>query len=619
MLHKIQFAPGINKESTQYATNASWWDCDKVRFREGRPEQIGGWEKYSETSYLGVCRSLFDWTTSGSYKYLGMGTNLKFYIEDGGSFVDVTPIRATTGVGDPTFAAVNGDATITVTEAGHGCARGDYVTFSDAVSLGGNISADILNQEYEVATLIDSDNFTIEAKDNTTGDPVLANASDTGDGSPNTVAAYQISTGTNAYIASVGYSAGTYGSGTWGGGGSLLFSGQLRLYSQDVFGDDLVLNPRGGGIYFWDESVGTTSRAVPLSDVAGASDAPTIALQMMVSPIDKHVIAFGVNPIGSSDIDPMFVRWSDQESVANWTPKIDNSAGGQLLSSGSTIIGATRTRHEIVIFTDTSIHAMRFSGAPFVYQFSPIAENTSCISPNGMVAIGDTVYFMDRDGFFEYRGAVNRIPCTVLKHVLDNIDKDNLFKVFAMSDPKHSEVSWFYPTEGNDISNYVTYNYAERVWTVGTFERAAWYEAKGRSYPIAASADIENPKVNYLYNHEIGYNAEGASIGGYIESGQKELTSQGDGESYMYIDRIVPDFKYTGSTDAVDMGVIIKGANYPQDTPTQRSSSTITDSTGQSDVRVRAREVILRVETNSKDHGWNMGDFRFDMRTDGKR
>jgi hypothetical protein len=434
-LSKLNFAPGIHKESTQYAAGQSWWDCDKVRFRKGRPEQVGGWQIYSvsvvfpvgealgeETnSYRGVCRSIYDWGTAGSSKYLGIGTNLKFYIENGGALNDVTPIRLDVAGGGSviTFAATDGSSQITVTHTSHGAVRGDYVAFDTAASLGGNIIADVLNHEYEIDELITTDSYYITAMD-VSQNEIFATASDTGDGGTNVGGEYQINTGTNSFVASVGYGVGTYGGVAtggsdlvgYGGGGSVGFSNQLRLYSQDAFGDDLIFNPRGGGIYYWDESVGVDIRAIDLSALGGATGSPVNALQVMVSPVDRHVIAFGVNALGSISphiIDPLLVRWSDQENAAVWTPTATNSAGGQVLSSGTRIVGAIRTRQEILIFTDSGIHSMRFSGAPFIYQFAPISESISIVSPKAAISAGDAVFFMDMEGYYVYQGATRMI------------------------------------------------------------------------------------------------------------------------------------------------------------------------------------------------------------------
>ncbi len=506
-LTKIKFAPGIDREGTQLTASPSWYDCDKMRFRQGKPEQIGGWEKYTATSYIGVCRSILDWGSSTGGAYLGLGTSHKFYLEHGETLTDITPIRQTTAAGDVTFAKVgNGDATLVVSDTSHGCVLGDYTTFSGAVTLGGLITATVLNQEYVVSLIVDGNSYQIEAKD-TSGDPVLANASDTGDGGASVVGAYQINIGTNSFIPATGFSVGVFGSGTWSGGGTLTFANQLRLYTQDVFADDLVFNPRAGNIFYWDESVGAGSRAVALEDLAGASDAPTIGLQVMVSPVDRHLIVLGANTIGTSTIDPLLVRWADQESATNWTPMATNTAGGVVLSTGSKIVGGIKTRQEILIFTDTTLYSMRFSGAPHIFSFSPVGENVNLIAPHAAVGRGDSVFFMDRGGFYIYKGAVERLECSVYSYVFKNIDLTQLNKVFASINPDNSEVTWHYPVAANgaDITNYVTYNYKENVWTIGTFDRGAWIQAPTRPYPIASSNDTASPLVNYIYNHEFGY------------------------------------------------------------------------------------------------------------------
>ena len=397
-LSKIKFAPGVNKEGTEYSADAGWFDADKIRFRQGRVEKIGGWEKYTDQSFLGVCRSLHNWSSLESINYLGVGTNLKFYVAEGAGYNDVTPIRLTSGAGDATFAATNGSSTITVTENGHGAVVNDFVTFSSAASLGGLVTAAVLNQEYQITSVPTTNTFTITAKD-TNGTEVIANSSDTGNGGSSTVATYQINTGLNTFVQGTGFGAGTWSSGAWGSSSSISAAGQLRLFSQDNFGEDLVFNARGGGIYYWDESSGTSTRAIEIGSLAGASNTPTIALQVLVSDIDQHVIAFGSNPIGSSTIDPLLVRFSDQENAADWTPTATNTAGGVRINSGSEIIGAVQTRQEILVFTDVSLHSMRFTGAPFTFQFSTLSTDISMISPNAAVNARGSVYFMDSGGF----------------------------------------------------------------------------------------------------------------------------------------------------------------------------------------------------------------------------
>tara|TARA_R110000787_G_scaffold90048_1_gene190504 strand:+ start:1243 stop:3096 length:1854 start_codon:yes stop_codon:yes gene_type:complete len=615
-LSKINFAPGVNKEGTEYSADSGWFDSDKVRFRKGRPEKIGGWTKFSETSFLGVCRSILDWASLESIRYIGLGTHLKFYVVSGDLFNDITPIRLTSGAGDPTFAAANGSSTITVTESAHGAVVNDFVTFTDAASLGGTIIAAVLNQEYQVASVPTTNTFTIVAKD-TSGVTVTANGSDTGNGGSSTVAAYQINTGTNSFATGTGWSTAGWGVTAFGSVSSLSSAGQLRLFSQDVFGEDLVFNPRGGGIYYWDESAGTGSRGVNITALSGASNAPTIALQVMVSDIDQHVIAFGTNPIGSSAIDPLFVRFSDQENAADWTPTATNTAGGVRINSGSQIIGAVQGRQEIIIFTDVSVHSMRFIGAPFTFQFQTISSDVSMISPNAAVNARGSIYFMDKGGFYVYNGSVQPLPCSVKEFVFSNLNVDQAFKVFAAENNAFSEVTWFYPvgTGDTEVTNYVTFNYAENLWSVGTLVRGAWRGAGTRNNPLASSI-ITSTDANYLYSHEDGFDDDGSAMTAFIESGDLEMD---DGERFMLIRRIIPDFAFSGVTGDASIDMTIKGKDFPLQDASTLSSSTVTSSTLQNHIRVRSRSPIVRLESTGVGYGWRLGNLRFDIRTDGKR
>tara|TARA_R110000765_G_scaffold40597_4_gene87206 strand:- start:20 stop:1873 length:1854 start_codon:yes stop_codon:yes gene_type:complete len=615
-LSKINFAPGVNKEGTEYSADSGWFDSDKVRFRKGRPEKIGGWTKFSETSFLGVCRSILDWASLESIRYIGLGTHLKFYVVSGDLFNDITPIRLTSGAGDPTFAAANGSSTITVTENAHGAVVNDFVTFSDAASLGGTIIAAVLNQEYQVASVPTTNTFTIVAKD-TSGVTVTANGSDTGNGGSSTVAAYQINTGTNSFATGTGWGTAGWGVTAFGSVSSLSSAGQLRLFSQDVFGEDLVFNPRGGGIYYWDESAGTGSRGVNITSLSGASNAPTIALQVMVSDIDQHVIAFGTNPIGSSAIDPLFIRFSDQENAADWTPTATNTAGGVRINSGSQIIGAVQGRQEIIIFTDVSVHSMRFIGAPFTFQFQTISSDVSMISPNAAVNARGSIYFMDKGGFYVYNGSVQPLPCSVKEFVFSNLNEDQAFKVFAAENNAFSEVTWFYPvgTGDTEVTNYVTFNYAENLWSVGTLVRGAWRGAGTRNNPLASSI-ITSTDANYLYSHEDGFDDDGSAMTAFIESGDLEMD---DGERFMLIRRIIPDFAFSGTTGDASIDMTIKGKDFPLQDASTLSSSTVTSSTLQNHIRVRSRSPIVRLESTGVGYGWRLGNLRFDIRTDGKR
>lgn len=613
-LTKLQFSPGVNKEGTDYTADQGWFDSDKIRFRQGRPEKIGGWEKFTTNFFLGVSRSLHRWASLSFTKYIGVGTHLKFYIAEGNSFNDVTPIRLTTSAGDPRFAATNGSSIITVTEAGHGAVVNDFISFTSAATLGGTIVASVLNQEHQIVSVSSSSVYTFIAKD-TSGNIVTANGSDSGNGGSSTVGKYQINTGLNAYVSSTGFGASAWGSGGFGSASDISSANQLRLYSQDNFGEDLVLNVRGGGIYYHDTSGGLATRAVDISEILGQSNAPTIALQVMVSDIDQHVIAFGVNPLGSSAIDPLFIRFSDQQNAIDWTPTATNTAGGVRINSGSIIIGAIQAREEILIFTDVSLHSMRFVGPPFVFNFSTISTDTSMISPNAAVNARGSVFFMDEGGFFVYNGSVQPLPCSVKDYVFSNLNIGQAFKVFAAENSAHSEVTWFYPigTGNTEITNYVTYNYEENLWSIGTLTRGAWFDSGLGNFPLASSV-ITDTDQNYLYEHEKGFDDDGLPLTAYVESGDLEI---GDGNAFMFMTGIIPDFSFKGTDPSVDM--TIKGRDYPlQDTSTL-ATTTITANTTESHIRARSRHPVIRVESNGEGYGWRLGTLRIDVRQDGRR
>ncbi len=444
-LSKLQFQPGINRESTSYSNEGGWFDVDKMRFRAGYPEKIGGWVRLGLKSFLGTCRALHAWRTINLDNYLGLGTNLKYYIEEGEGYYDITPIRATTTAGDVTFVATDGSSVLTVSDTAHGAVVGDFVTFTGATSLGGNITAAILNQEYQIATIVNDNSYTIVARAvNTVADitvngqytpvPVLANASDSGDGGASVVGAYQINTGIDTSIYGNGWGASFWGRGTWGSGASInALTDTLRVWSHDNFGEDLIINVYNGGIYYWDASAATplAQRAVPLTALSGASNPPTVAAKIIVSDVDRHVIAFGCNPIGSSTQDPLLIRFSDQENAADWTPTTTNTAGDLLVGSGSRIVAAVETRQQILVFTDISVHAMQYLGPPFTFGINMMAEGTTIVGPNAVVAVDDSVFWMGQTEFYVYNGSVQKLPCSVRDYVFSNFNTNQIEKVFC--------------------------------------------------------------------------------------------------------------------------------------------------------------------------------------------
>jgi len=625
-LTKFTFQPGINKEMTDLMDKGGWADGNLVRFRKGLPEKIGGWVKNSLNSFLGSCRAMIGWVSLASTKYLGLGTNLKYYVKEGENFYDVTPIRETTAAGDVTFAAVDGDATLTVSDTSHGAVANDFVTYSGAVSLGGNITATVLNQEYQIATIIDADSYTIEAKD-TAGATVTANASDTGNGGSSVVGAYQINTGLDVYVPATGWGVSSWGSGTWGSASTLGFANQLRLWSHDAFGEDLIINPRAGGIYYWDTSSGTSTRAVNITSLSGANLAPTIGLQTIVSDIDRHVIVLGADPISGNvrtgNSDPLFIAFSDQENITEWEPTATNTAGSLRLSSGSQIVGGLRSRQEILVWTDTSLYSMQFVGAPFTFGVNLINENVGLISPNGAINAPDGVYWMARDGFYKYSGSVQRVVCSVLNYVLDDLNTTQSFKVFAFTNREFNEIGWFYcSANSDDIDRYVTYNYLENVWSIGELARTAWLDEGIFDNPMATE---KTNGTSYLYNHESGDDADGSPMDNvYIESGDIDIDQ---GEQFGFVSRIIPDVKFFGTTPTTgQINYVLKTRNYPGDSLSTSSTNNVTSSTQQNFVRARGRQMVLRVQSDDTaavgvrtGFKWRLGANRFDIRTDGRR
>jgi hypothetical protein len=607
-LTKPKFQPGVNKEGTEYTADGSWFDSDKIRFRQGRPEKIGGWQKYVPSSFLGTCRSIFNWATNGFADYLGLGTNLKFYVNQGNQYYDITPIRKTVNpmTNNPFTSGTAGSKIITVTDAAHGCVVNDFVTFNGATGFDGIPSGD-LNKEHQITQIVSINSYRIEVATGCT-------AGSTSGGGASVIAAYQINVGLDVYVTSTGWGVGAWGSGGWGSSTALSPSSQLRLWSQDNYGNDLVFNVRGGGIYYWTEASGTSARGVKLESVPGASDAPVNATMVMVSENAGQVIAFGCNPIGSTAIDPLLVRWSKTDSPVDWTPRSTNDAGGQLLSAGSYIITAQKTKQEVLIFTDVGIYSMRYVGTPFVYSFSLVSDNYTAISPNAVADAAGLVLFMDQGGFYLYNGSVQPIDCTVLDYVFSDINLLQSYKIFAAANTSFSEVTWYYPSSNStEIDRYVTYNYKENLWYIGTMERTAYYESSIKNYPIAAGKSNGD---NYLYRHEIGYDADGSPLTAYIESGSLELDP---GQKFMFMSRIIPDFKFSGTSGANMVSLIVKGKDYPLQNLNVKSTSTVGSSTDQVFVRNRMRQAAIRVESTGLGYGWRLGDIRFELRSDGQR
>ena len=641
-LQKLQFQPGINKESTSYANEGGWFDCDKVRFRSGYPEKIGGWDKLGSNSFLGTCRALHPWRTLALDLFLGVGTSSKYYIESGQGYYDITPLRETTAAGGATLAKVaNGDPTITVADPSHGAVAGDFVTFSDAVSLGGSITAAILNQEYEIDVIVDSNSYQIKAREvadvsaitiNGVYTPTTVNAAagDSGNGGGSIVAAYQVSTGLNSAIFGTGWGAGTWGRNTWGSAASLTLTDVLRIWTHDNFGEDLLINVRNADIYFWDasETNALSTRATSLATRAaalGLTGAPTVATKVLVSDIDRHILAFGTDSIGDVGVqDPLLIRFSDQQNAFDWTPTVDNSAGDLRLGSGSKIETAVETRQQILVFTDVSLYAMQFVGAPFTFGISMISENTTIRGPLAVVAVDDSVYWMGKNEFYVYNGGVQKLPCTVRDYVFSDFNENQAEKCFASLNSAFSEVWWYYPSAAStEIDKYVVYNYVQNIWYVGNLNRTAWIDRGVYNLPIAASTD------HYLYNHETGSDDGSTSpaqaITAYIESSQFDI---GEGDQFSFVRRVIPDLTFRNSTAAAPVvNMTLQSRNFPGGNYTNTDTSPVVRSalvpveqfTQDANIRLRGRSMSLKVDSSTTGVAWRLGAPRVEIRPDGRR
>ena len=622
-LKKLQLKPGVNRENTRYTTEGGWYESDKVRFRQGMPEKIGGWERISANTFLGVCRSLWNWITLGKQNLVSVGTHLKYYIERGGGYNDITPIRETTAAGDVTFAALNGSPTLTVSDTAHGAVVGDFVTYSGAVSLGGNITAAVLNIEYEIVSVINDDSYTITAA-------VSASAGDTGNGGASTVGAYQLNTGSATGVPFTGWGAGTWGQGTWGNGG--ITTSPIRLWSQSNYGEDLVFAYRGGPLCYWAANTGVSVRGkvINTTNYPSSTDVPSITNFVTISDIYRFVFCFGANTLGTAVQDPMLIRWSDQEDVFNWTPSATNFAGSQRLSRGTEIITARQARQEVLVWTDAALYSMQYEGGDAVWSVQLLGDNISIASQNATAYAGSTAYWMGKDKFYRYDGTVMTLPCNVKRYVFNDINTEQFNQVAAGTNEGFNEVWWFYPSAGETTNDrYVVYNYQENVWYYGTLARTAWLDSGLRDRPIAATYS------NNLVEHEKGNDDKQTSVTAAITA---SITSSefdlDDGHSFVFISRMLPDVTFDGSSAVSPAATMTispmsnsgSGYNNPLSeggdaagTVTRSATVPIEQFTGQVYLRLRGRQVAFKMESTAEGVAWQLGSPRLDMRPDGRR
>lgn len=698
-LQKILFKSGVNRENTRYTTEGGWYEMDKVRFRQGTPEKIGGWQPYSTNTFLGICRSLWDWVTLASVNLLGVGTNLKFYINKGSAYYDITPIRTTTTLTGP-FTATTNSSVVKVAATAHGCVTGDFVTFSGSgiTSLGGNINANVLTGQFQVSVIdVNSYNITVSA---------TANSSDTGHGGT-VIAQYQINTGPAFNVPVTGWGTGLWGYGTWGNG-----QGQtdaLRIWNQNNFGQNLLYGPRGAGLYYWDAAIGvqastftvtiaspavvTTSltvaegqalqfnstgalptglsvgtiyyaknvsgftfnvsatyggaaintsgsqsgtqtispRGINITALAGTDGyAPTVQNYFLVSDASRFTITFGTNDYGSSTLDPMLIRWSDQESLTTWYPAVTNQAGSVRLSHGSKIVTALQSRQEILVWTDSSLYSLQYLGPPYVWGSQLLSDNLSIVGTNATALASGVTYWMGIDKFYKYDGRTQTLRCDLREYIFNDINVSQYDQIYAGTNEGFNEVWWFYCSANSTvIDKYVVYNYFEDVWYYGTMGRTAWLDTGLLPNPIAATYD------NTIVNHESGLNdnttGTNRAIEAYILSSEFDI---GDGHNFAFIWRMLPDLTFRGSTTDSPSATMylyplknsgsgytdpasVAGSNYASVTRT--AVIPIEKFTGIIYTRVRGRQMAFKILSNQLDMTWQLGAPRIDIRPDGRR
>jgi len=628
-LSKLNFKPGINKEETDYSNEGGWVNGDKIRFRKGRVEKIGGWEKLSSDTLIGSARALHSWISLGGNKYLGIGTTNKYYIEEGGAYNDITPIRKTT-TNSATFAATNGSSTLTVTDSAHGAVNGDFVTFSSAVSLGGNVTAAVINQEYQISLVTGTNTYEITAKD-TSGATVTANASDSGNGGSATDAVYLLNSGLDVYVPSTGWGVGAWGAGSWGSATELSDTNNLRLWTHDNYGEDLIINPRAGGVFRWIENDGVSTRAVNLATTSGANLVPTKALQVITSETDRHLIILGADPISSGArtgvLDPMLIAFSDQENPLEFEPLATNTAGSLRLSSGSAIVGGLKARQEVLIWTDTSLYSMNFIGPPLTFAVNLINEGAGLIGPKAATNSPRGVYYMSKKGFYYYNGSVQKLPCSVQDYVFSDLDDTQAFKCFAGLNEEFSEIWFFYPSSTDnetEISRYAIYNYEEGSWSIGTLERYSWLAAGVLDKPLAAG---EESSTKRIYEHEKGFNDDESAMDGvFVESADIDIA---DGDRFVFLKRILPDILFVnqaGTSQNPAINVVVKRRDFNNQTLSTDSTTQITASSTFGSLRSRARQFVLRFESDDdnavndrKNYKWRLGSTRVEVQPSGRR
>jgi len=646
-LKKLQLKSGVNREGTRYSTEGGWFSCDKIRFRSGQPEKIGGWQQITNEQFLGVCRSLWSWAALSGVRYVGLGTNLKYYIAlaGGGAYNDITPIRAITTPGDVSFSVTVGSNIMTVTDVNHGCITGDFVTFSGATGFGGDVTAAVIDQEYQV-TVIDANTYTVTL-------PVVANVYDDiyldldfvtpeyeiWETAETAVATYQINVGDEIQTALTGWGGGGWGLGGWGVGATSTTS--IRVWNHDNFGEDLIFGPIDGPMYYWDQTAGLTTRGVALTSLSGASDVPTVQHLLSISDTSRFVLAFGCNDYGSATQDTMLIRWSDQESAVNWTPAATNQAGSVRVSHGSRIEAVAQVRQEFLVWTDTALYSLQYLGPPIVWGTQLLSDNTSIVSDRSWATAAGVTYWMGNGKFYRYDGRVETLVCDLRQYVFSDFNVNQSQQVFASTNEQFNEIWWFYCSANSTVvDRYVIYNYIEKGWYYGTLGRTAWIDTS-----VSSEVPMATDYNRRLLNQETGVDDNATTttlpIAAFITSSEFDID---DGHNLGFVWRVIPDVNFTGSTavsptmnltllplqnsgsgytrgitpvPSVTSDMSVAGEN---SFPIVRSTTVPIDQyTGQVNIRVRGRQMSIKASSEQIGVQWQLGSPRIDIRPDGRK
>lgn len=615
----VQFRPGINRETTDFGNEGGWFDCNLVRFRQGFPEKMGGWIPLTDETYTGVARALTSFTSLSGSIYTALATNKKLYIESAGSYNDITPIRLDVTLGtDPIETGSAGSGIITITHNTHGATVGSCVTLSGATAVDG-ITAGQINTEHAITEVVDANSYTVT----TTGS---ATSGSTSGGGSSVDAEYDINTGTEDNTFDTGWGTGSWSRGAWGSSSTAVQVSDLRTWSLDNWGEDLIATIRNGAIYYWDSSGGLSSPAIELKDVAGSTFAPEIATTSLVLTENRQLVVFGANPIDdTANQDKLLIRWSDNEDLTTWFPEDNNTAGSLRVSAGAFIVTARRTRGETLIWTDSSLHSLQFVGGQLVFGLTDISTQTNIIGPNAVATVGDAAYWMGNRGFFLYDGRVKSLPCTVEDYVFSDINTDQLEKIFCGVNTNYEEVYWFYPSAtSTENDRYVVFNYLDNLWYYGAMPRSAWENSGLRTYPLGA-----DPGTNKLFLHDNGLN-DGSTdpvtaMDAYITSSNFDI---GDGDRFMFVREFIPDITfrdsatgspsvtYTFDTRTEPGGGVLETEN---SSTTQTSETPVEQYTKKGYIRKRGRSMSVKIASDTTGVDWRAGNLRLNIRPDGRR